>query len=431
MPQGGRPLTPGRTRDRRRTAARSAAGALARGFAACLASVTEVPVTDLPRPDDDLSARPGRLAELAGRARIRAGADRRPRALPVGRVVDRGRGGVRDAVAVLAFGTPPGVVLSPQAPALLGRATADLGIREAYAVASSIRCCTGSGRGGLRGTVEGLAVAPAAEAPMRLLEVAQAHAGRGLDGDRYAEGVGTFSSRAGRRPGYDLTLDRRGGPRRAGGGRAGPGLRRHPAQRPHPRHRRQRAGRTALPHRGRAVRGTPAVRALRPPRPAQRTGDPAAAHPPRRPARRRPHRRGDPPGSTGPHRLIGRRRPRTRAGPVGAGPGGSLPPGCRCPQRSHASSRELLRAPAPTGALVPAEMPCYLRFRYRSERSSRRQMGRRRALAGTADQVVLERPFGWRNLTRLRKAWPRPLPGRPPRARFMGGETGGGMRLRA
>jgi hypothetical protein len=32
-----------------------AAGALARGFAACLASVTEVPVTDLPLPAGDLA----------------------------------------------------------------------------------------------------------------------------------------------------------------------------------------------------------------------------------------------------------------------------------------------------------------------------------------------------------------------------------------
>ena len=31
------------------------AGALARGFAACLASVTEVPVTDLPRSDENLA----------------------------------------------------------------------------------------------------------------------------------------------------------------------------------------------------------------------------------------------------------------------------------------------------------------------------------------------------------------------------------------
>ena len=32
-----------------------AAGALTRGFAACLASVTEVPVTDLPRPEGELA----------------------------------------------------------------------------------------------------------------------------------------------------------------------------------------------------------------------------------------------------------------------------------------------------------------------------------------------------------------------------------------
>ena len=108
---------------------------------------------------------------------------------------------------MLAFGTPPGVVLSPQAPALLGRATADLRIREAYAVASLDPVLHRQPAvPDLRGTVEGLAVAPAAEAPMQLLEVARARAGRGFDGDRYAAGAGTFSSRAGRRPGYDLTL---------------------------------------------------------------------------------------------------------------------------------------------------------------------------------------------------------------------------------
>src|ERR671916_3101282 len=41
---------------------------------------------------------------------------------------------------------------------------------------------------------------------MRLLDVAQVRAGRGFDGDRYAAGAGTFTPRAGRRPGYDLTL---------------------------------------------------------------------------------------------------------------------------------------------------------------------------------------------------------------------------------
>jgi hypothetical protein len=110
-------------------------------------------------------------------------------------------------VAVLAFGTPPGVVLSPQAPAMLGRATADLRIREAYAVASLDPVLHQQPAGpDLRGTVAGLAVAPAAEASMQLLEVTQARAGRGLDGDRYAARGGTFSPRADRRPGYDLTL---------------------------------------------------------------------------------------------------------------------------------------------------------------------------------------------------------------------------------
>ena len=185
----------------------SAAGALARGFAACLASVTEVPVTDLPRPADDLTHALGSWRSWLAEH----GSGLVPIADPVGfqwagwwiAVVEASG----TAVAVLAFGTPPGVVLSPQAPALLGRATGDLDIRAAYAVASLdpvLHPQRSSAE--LRGTVEGIAVAPAAEAPMRLLEVARARAGRGLDGDRYAEGAGTFSSRGGRRPGYDLTL---------------------------------------------------------------------------------------------------------------------------------------------------------------------------------------------------------------------------------
>ncbi len=185
-----------------------AAGALARGFAACLASVTEVPVTDLPQPDEDLAHALGAWRTwLAER-----GSGLVPIADPARfqwagwwiAVVEHPAG---TEVAVLAFGTPPGVVLSPQAPALLGRATADLRIREAYAVASLDPVLHPQPAGAdLRGTVEGLAVAPAAEAPMQLLEVAQARAGRGFDGDRYAAGAGTFTPRAGRRPGYDLTL---------------------------------------------------------------------------------------------------------------------------------------------------------------------------------------------------------------------------------
>jgi hypothetical protein len=184
-----------------------AASALARGFAACLASVTEVPLAEVPPPEGDLASALGAWRNwLAGR-----GSGLVPIADPVRFqwagwwiAVVAGDG---DPVAVVAFGTPPGVVLSPQAPALLGRATADLAIREAYAVASLdpvLRAAPAAAT--LRGTVEGLAVAPAAAAPMQLVEVVRARAGHGLDGDRYAAGAGTFSPRAGRRPGYDLTV---------------------------------------------------------------------------------------------------------------------------------------------------------------------------------------------------------------------------------
>jgi hypothetical protein len=98
-------------------------------------------------------------------------------------------------------------VLSPQTPALLGRATAELPITAAYAVASLDPVLhPAPAVPELAGTVEGLAIAPAAEAPMQLIDAAKACAGRGLDGDRYAAGAGTFTPRGDRRPGYDLTL---------------------------------------------------------------------------------------------------------------------------------------------------------------------------------------------------------------------------------
>jgi hypothetical protein len=186
------------------------AGPLARGFAACLASVVEVPVTELPLPDGDLHQALG-----AWRAWL---AERGSGLVPIADptrfqwagwwiAVVESRQADLPGVATVAFGTPPGIVLSPQDPSLLGLATADLPITTAYAVASLDpvpRPPTAAPV--LHGVVEGLAVAPAAEAGMRLLEVASARAGRGLDGDRYAAGAGTFSPRAGHRPGYDLTL---------------------------------------------------------------------------------------------------------------------------------------------------------------------------------------------------------------------------------
>lgn len=108
---------------------------------------------------------------------------------------------------MLAFGTPPGVVLSPQDPTLLGLATADLDISDAYVVASLDPEVPPVQEGApLSGVVERLAIAPLSEAPMQVVSHARALAGRGLEGDRYAEGAGTFSPRGAHRPGYELTL---------------------------------------------------------------------------------------------------------------------------------------------------------------------------------------------------------------------------------
>lgn len=54
------------------------------------------------------------------------------------------------------------------------------------------------------GLVEAIAIATAKEEPMRSLERARAIAGAGLEGDRYARGEGTFSTRGG--SGRSLTL---------------------------------------------------------------------------------------------------------------------------------------------------------------------------------------------------------------------------------
>ena len=192
------------------------ASSLVRGLAACLSSVTEVPLAELPVVDN-LSA----THALAAWKSWLAGRDfgmvpiAEPRSFQWAgwwiAIVDHSDSplvdGPKDQVAVLAFGTPPGVVLSPQDPTLLGHATADLDISSAYAVASLDPVLPPAQVGpSLTGVVELLAIAPLVEAPMKLVEEAHALAGRGLEGDRYANGTGTFSPRGAHRPGYELTL---------------------------------------------------------------------------------------------------------------------------------------------------------------------------------------------------------------------------------
>jgi hypothetical protein len=109
--------------------------------------------------------------------------------------------GVDRQHAVVMFGSPSGVWLDP------GHAYRDDVPIEAGLMLTPldlhlpINAPYGSVDGG--GTVAGILVAPQAEAPLRRVESVAALPGRGLEGDRYAEGRGTFSA-PGR--GYEVTL---------------------------------------------------------------------------------------------------------------------------------------------------------------------------------------------------------------------------------
>jgi hypothetical protein len=101
------------------------------------------------------------------------------------------------------FGVPPGIVHDPLSePDGKGDAALD----AAFVLAKhDPRRGTEPGSGTESvGTVELIALAAEAEGSMRELPSAEAIEGRGLRGDRYERGAGTFSNPGGR--GYDLTL---------------------------------------------------------------------------------------------------------------------------------------------------------------------------------------------------------------------------------
>ena len=189
--------------------------ALTLSFAACLASVTETPIDQVPLPRADL---PGAFAHwrswFAGRgAGLVTIANPASFNWPGYWLAVLGEAGpasaTEQATAVLMFGTPSGVVLSPQDPTLLGRAATDLPIREGY-VLSGLDPATLSASDSplprLTGTVELIALATRATGDMHAVEHANAIAHRGLDGDRYADKAGTFTPAKATIRGYDLTL---------------------------------------------------------------------------------------------------------------------------------------------------------------------------------------------------------------------------------
>jgi hypothetical protein len=180
-----------------------------RSFATCLASVLEVPGGRVPLPTEALPEAVGLWRQwLAGRG-FGLAELAKPETFnwPGYWIAMVATDQADGRVAVLMFGTPAGVVLSPASRDLLGLALTDLDVVAGYTVAALDPAGSAATSTGLvSGVVEAVAIAERATAPMRLVPGAQALAGRGLAGDRYAAMTGTFSSATTTARGYDLTL---------------------------------------------------------------------------------------------------------------------------------------------------------------------------------------------------------------------------------
>jgi MOSC domain-containing protein YiiM len=171
----------------------------AASFAACLATILELPFEALPRPAEGADPATGWgmsrwLGGLGlGLARI---AEPASFSWP-GPWIARAGGRF-----VVMFGVPSGVVWDPAGGAEVQAADIEDGFLVAaadIALAMPPRSAAPAGPG----TVEVLSVAASAGEPAQLLEHARALAARGLEGDRHVTGKGTFPSGP---PGSALTL---------------------------------------------------------------------------------------------------------------------------------------------------------------------------------------------------------------------------------
>jgi MOSC domain-containing protein YiiM len=176
---------------------------LARTFAASLAAILEVEPATVPVPhgDDPWSAWRSWLGTRGlGLIPVPEPADAFAWPGPWVAVLPAAGGG---EVAAVAYGAPPGIVWRPA----VGDEPFDATARGYLVAAHDVALWTpprGADGPTGPGRVEVIAVSEQAEGPMRVVDRAVARAGRGLEGDRYAEGAGTFSNAAAR--GHDLTL---------------------------------------------------------------------------------------------------------------------------------------------------------------------------------------------------------------------------------
>lgn len=112
-----------------------------------------------------------------------------------------------EQVGVLLFGSPSAVIASPAAPQLIGSGVEELKFKQGLIlVPFDPRARLAAQTSRHLGEVVGIYVTPTKESPMQSVTEAHAIPGKGLEGDRYAAGAGTFSPKSDRLKGYDITL---------------------------------------------------------------------------------------------------------------------------------------------------------------------------------------------------------------------------------
>jgi hypothetical protein len=173
-----------------------------RSFAACLATVLELPMDVVPCPEagDPLIRWREWLAQRGlGLVLTAEGGGLNWAGPSIARVAAADGG---DPPAIVRFGSPPGLVWDP-----LNRLGADSEeVIDVFLVAGLDPAVSWghSAPAVGRGVVETLVIASDAEGPATSIAEAQLLRGRGMAGDRYARGEGTFSDPAS--SGHDLTL---------------------------------------------------------------------------------------------------------------------------------------------------------------------------------------------------------------------------------
>jgi MOSC domain-containing protein YiiM len=173
----------------------------AASFAACLATILELPVEDLPRPAPGADPATG-----WGMSRWLGGFG-----LGLARIADPASFSwpgpwIAHVIApdryVVMYGVPSGVVWDPAG----GPEVEPAHIEDGFLVAAAdiaLAMPTQAAPPSRAGAVEAIAVAPSAGEPAQLLDSVRALPGRGLEGDRHVSGKGTFPSGP---PGSALTM---------------------------------------------------------------------------------------------------------------------------------------------------------------------------------------------------------------------------------